>query len=103
MATGQQVADFLGQGDDGTVVALADQHVALVTTFVDAYTRGQGFTAGVPEADLDAVIVTATARLVTNPAQAQREALGEYQVTPALAGWTLPELAVLHRWRRRLA
>lgn len=103
MATGQDVADFLGRGDDPALVALAADHVALVAQFVRAYTRGNGFVAGVPSADLDAVIVTATARLVTNPAQLEREQADAYSAVGSFAGWTLPEQAVLHLYRRRTA
>jgi hypothetical protein len=100
--TGQQVADFLGQGDDTNVVVLAEQHVDLVTAFVRAYTRGRGFEVGEPDEDLAAVIVTATARLVSNPTHAQHEQIGDYGHRPGtLEGWTLPELAVLHLYRKR--
>ncbi|HWH35488.1 MAG TPA: hypothetical protein VNT56_09260, partial [Acidimicrobiales bacterium] len=67
---------------------------------------GQGFPdpddGTVPD-DLAAVVITATARLVTNPAQLEREHAGEYIAVGSFAGWTLPELAVLHRYRRRTA
>ncbi len=104
--TGQDVAAFLGQSDDADLVALADTHAALVAAFVRAYTRGNGFDAesGEPADDIAAVITTATARLVTNPDQSARFAVGDYQVSPAvLDGWTLPELCVLNRYRRRTA
>jgi hypothetical protein len=100
--TGQRVADFLGRGDDPTFVALADQHAQLVTAFVAAYTRDRGFADGVPADDVAVVIVTATARLVVNPTGATSEQLGDVAHRPGtLDGWSLPELAVLHRHRRR--
>lgn len=102
--SGQQVADYLGRGDDAALVALAGQHVEIVTAFVAAYTRDRGFTLGEPGADVEAVIVSATARLSNNPAGTVSEAVGPYQHRPAvLDGFTLPELAVLHRHRRRAA
>ncbi len=102
----EDVADFLGRGDDTTVVALAGQHLPIVTAFVRAYTRGRGFddTTGEPGDDVAAVITTATARLVVNPEQAARVQVADYSETPAvLNGFTLPELAVLHLYRRRTA
>lgn len=102
--SGQQVADYLGRGDDAALVALAWQHAEIVTSFVNAYTRGRGFLDGVPEPDVEHVIVSATARLSNNPEMTERESVGSFSQTPAvLDGWTLPELAVLHRYRRRSA
>ncbi len=95
---------FLGRSDIST--RTLDDHVELVLAFVRAYTRGQGFPEpddGTLPDDLAAVVVTATARLVTNPAQLEREHAGEYVAVGSFAGWTLPELAVLHRYRRRTA
>ncbi len=100
------MADFLGQRDDLTVADLADTHLPLVTAFVRAYTGGRGFdaTTGDPVADVAAVIVTATARLVKNPTHNVTESIGDYAIRyGTLEGWTLPELAVLHRYRRRAA
>lgn len=103
--SGQRVADYLGRGDDVAFVALAGQHAEIVTAFVKAYVRGRGFdTAGFPGDDLAAVIVTSAARLVTNPELGGQQSVGAYTTTPGvLDGWTLPELAVLHRYRRRAA
>lgn len=105
MATGQDVADFLGRGTDTELVALADVHVTHMTNLVRAYTRGQGFTADVPAADLDSVIVTSAARLVSNPEGVQSETVGAYSVAYAVqfSGWTLAEQMVLNSYRRRLA
>lgn len=96
------VAKFLGRGDDTDIIALAQEHLPIVTAFVEAYTRGRGFTGGEPAGPLRSVIITATARLVPNPDQLKRFQAGEYSENPAiLDGFTLPELAVLHRYRRR--
>ena len=101
-ATAQQVAAFLGRAGDPTVVAQAEAHLPIVRTFVAAYVRDVGFVAGVENDALAAVIVSASARLVLNPSQASRYAAGDYSESPGLLnGWTLPELAVLHRYRRR--
>ncbi|TMS50972.1 hypothetical protein [Mycobacterium sp. DBP42] len=98
--TGQQVADFLGQGDDTTVVALAGQHVTIITAMARAYTRDQGFTGTEPADDLAAVITTATARLVANPEQLSTD-VGNVSIRGGFNGWTLAELFVLNRYRRR--
>ena len=48
MPTGQNVADFLGQGSDTTLVALAGKIVPVITSMVAAYTRGRGLTTTSP-------------------------------------------------------
>ncbi|MGB6243681.1 hypothetical protein [Gordonia sp. (in: high G+C Gram-positive bacteria)] len=101
MVTGAAVAAFLGQGDDTQLVALAGQHATIVTAMAQAYTRGQGFTGGVPADDLAAVITTATARLVTNPEQTEDLAIGSYRTKGGFQGWTLAELFVLNRYRKK--
>jgi len=106
---GDRVAKFLGRGDDVRVVALGNEHGPVIEQFVNAYVRGNGVTVD-PEtlaltfpADLQAVIVTATARLVVNPAQLERETYDGYSATGGFRGFSLPELAVLNRYRRRSA
>jgi hypothetical protein len=96
------VVTFLGRVGDPYFMVQAQQHVALVTAFVRGYTRGRGFD-GEDEAEEDicAVIVTATARLVTNPAQVERESADRYATVGSFNGFTLPELAILHAYRRR--
>lgn len=99
----EDVAKFLGRGDDTELIALAQEHLPIVTAFIEAYTRGRGFDElGEPANPLRAVIITATARLVPNPEQMKRYSSGDYSENPAiLDGFTLPELAILHRYRRR--
>ena len=102
--TAQDVAGFLGQSNDPTVVALAGEHLPFVTATVKGYTRGQGFgvASGEPADDIALVIVASCARLVTNPALVRAETIGEYTVThAAFLGWTLPEQAILNRYRKR--
>lgn len=96
---GADVAAFLGQGDDTTLVALAEQHVTIVTAMARAYTRGNGFTPD-PADDIAAVITTATARLVANPEQINTTT-GSVAVNGGFTGWTLAELFVLNRYRKR--
>lgn len=98
----QDVASFLGQGDDTDVVALAGSHLPIVTEMVRAYVRSNGFTVDVPNDALAAVIVSSCARLVTNPTHDSFVAVDDAQIRQGtFAGWTLPELAILHTYRAR--
>lgn len=98
--TGQDVADFLGQGDDTQLVALSGEHAVIITAMVQAYTRGNGFYGGLPGDDLAAVITTATARLVANPEQL-RHTVGGVQFNEGFRGFTLAETFVLNRYRKK--
>lgn len=102
MPTAQDVADFIGQGDDNTVIALAGEHLPIITAMASAYTRGNGFTTGEPNDEISAVITTATARLMANPDQVQYRA-GEVSYQSSFAGWTLAETFTLNRYRKRSA
>lgn len=99
------VAEFLGRDTNTLNIVQAQAHLDTVTAMVKAYTRGQGFdTAGVPADDLALVIVASVARLLTNPAHTVTEQAGPFAIRQAVfTGWTLPELAVLHSYRRRTA
>lgn len=102
---GSDVAAFMGKPEDATTVTTADAQLPVVTAFVYGYTRGRGFiTEDSMELDLRHVIVSACARLVHNPEHTKRYQVGDYSEAPAvLDGFTLPELAILHRYRRRTA
>lgn len=105
--SGTDVAAFLGQGDNLELVALADQHATIISAMAQAYTRGQGFDdSGNPGDDLAAVITTATARLVTHPDQvpSKTQTAGSMSMAEngaGFTGWTLAELFVLNRYRKR--
>ncbi len=48
------------------------------------------------------VVVASTARLVGNPEHTIERSVGAFSEKAAIFnGWTLPELAVLHRYRKR--
>lgn len=99
-----RVAAFLNRAGDPDTIALAEVHVPIVTAFVKAYTRDRGFDIFGPNEDLAHVIVAASARLVVNPEQAKRVQVADYSETfGGLEGFTLPELAILNRYRRRTA
>lgn len=98
--TGAQVAAFLGQSDDVQLVALADQAAQVVTAMARAYTRDEGFAGAEPNDQIAAVITTAAARLVANPEQLATD-VGSVSVRGGFTGWSLAELFVLNRFRRR--
>ena len=80
----------------------------LATTMVRSYTRGVGVdpVTGEPAADLGAVILLVASRLYSNPEGMRSENIGSYAYTTASAGFqgfSLVELALLHRYRRRAA
>ncbi|WP_261623510.1 hypothetical protein [Nesterenkonia marinintestina] len=101
LPTGQDVADFLGQGGEHTGVStLAQEHVPIVTAMARAYTRGNGFTADGVAEDVAAVITTAAARLVANPEQIHYS-VGAVRYSGGFKGWSLAETMVLNRYRKR--
>ncbi|MGA4691902.1 hypothetical protein MX572_05960 [Rhodococcus pyridinivorans] len=70
------------------------------------YTRGSGFDVeGAPmHPDLEAVIATAAARLAANPEQVTKTVtVGPFNESrgAGFQGWSLAELAVLNRYRKR--
>jgi len=95
-----RVAAFLGAADDQGLIDLAEQHVAIVTEFVRAYTRGEGFTADMPNDELAAVITSATARMVANPEQIAYDS-GSTSMRGGFNGFSLAETFVLNRYRKR--
>jgi hypothetical protein len=101
----EDVAAFLGRSGDAATVDLAAQHLPVVTAMIRAYTRGRGFDeTGNPAEDLALVIVSSCARLVVNPEHTVEQTTGPFSIRQAIFnGWTLPELAVLHQYRKRAA
>jgi hypothetical protein len=102
MTTGQDVAEFLGRGSDSGFVALAGEHVAIVTAMARSYTRDRGFDPvdSEPFEDVAAVITTATARLLANPDQLP-STTGPFSIGAGFTGWSLAETFVLNRYRKR--
>ncbi|OCB20062.1 hypothetical protein A5674_05675 [Mycobacterium malmoense] len=96
MATPADVDALLAGGTDAIV--------PLITTMAKAYTRGQGFDGDTPNAEIGAVITTASARLAANPKQlGNTETAGPFSaaVVGGFNGWTLAEQFVLNRYRKR--
>ena len=97
------VAAFLGRAGDAAVIDLAEAHLPTVRAMVRAYVRGNGFDPS-PADDVAFVIVSSTARLVSNPEHTVTSTAGPFSTRQAVFdGWTLPELAVLHQYRKRAA
>lgn len=91
------VVTSLKSGDVTTVVPL-------VTTMAKAYTRGRGFTGNEPNAEIAAVITTASARLSANGTGLMSKKIDDVECQYSLAssfGWTLAEQIVLNRYRVR--
>ncbi|MFQ1002544.1 hypothetical protein [Modestobacter sp. SSW1-42] len=108
--TGGTIAAFMGRSTDLALVQLAGEHVVVIAETVNAYVRGHGPTrvgVGLGElvfpADLRAVVITATARLLNNPAQLESEAADGYAARGRFTSFSLAEQAILHRYRRRAA
>ncbi|CAJ1504170.1 hypothetical protein [[Mycobacterium] holstebronense] len=99
MPTGDDLAAYTGTP---VSAAQATAVIGVVKAMVSAHTRGVGFTDGEPNDELSSVILSASARLLMNTAGLQQEAMGALQVRYGDAfGFTLPELMVLNRHRRR--
>ncbi|MDM1896002.1 hypothetical protein PP348_23670 [Mycobacteroides abscessus] len=77
--------------------------VPLVTLLAKSYTRGRGFTGDEPNPEIAAVIVTASARLAANGNGLWSKQIDDvkYEYARFGFGWTLGELAVLNRYRKR--
>lgn len=105
VTTGQDVADFLGQGEDTAFLALAEQSVAVITAMARSYTRDRGFDEdGTPAEAVAAVILTATARLMSNREQLPSDTTAgpfSKRTYAGFNGWSLAETFVLNRYRKR--
>jgi len=92
-------------GDVGEVNSShAEAVIATVSAHAKSYTRGRGWdTEGNPYDDVRAVILTASARLLTNPTQITSErSMGPFSTSyRPNDGWSTAELYVLNRYRER--
>lgn len=102
---GVLVCEFLGQ-DDEDFRARADATARFVGQLAFSYTRGRGFVYDdfkgqyLVNEDIVAVIVVATARLMSNPAQVDSESADGWSSSGGFRGWTIPEMKVLNSYRR---
>ena len=101
--TGTDVAEYLGRGDDVGLATLAGRHVVVVSEMVKAYTRGKGFDLDLnPSAALAAAIVSATARLSSNPDGTITVSVDDYQTRKTVfEGFTIAEHMILNGYRRK--
>jgi hypothetical protein len=105
LPTGTDVASFLGKTQDSGFIAQANVGAQAAYEFARGYCRGRGFEddEDLP-ADLRMVVITAGARLATNPNMLRGEQAESYATNSGPDGFWAPlELAVLHRYRRRAA
>jgi hypothetical protein len=93
------IAQYSGRSLSTQQYDQADAVLAIVTAEVSAWTRGVGFDDGVPNVELWAVIVGASARRLSNALGVIREEMGGLVVQHAPAGFTLSEQRVLNRYR----
>ena len=72
----------------------------VVTAMASAHTRGVGFADGEPNPEIRAVILAASARMISNPAGIRAETVGPESVSySTFVGFTVGELVVLDRYR----
>jgi hypothetical protein len=99
------VAAYLGRTQDAAFIDQADSAAAASYEFARAYCRGRGFEddEDVPR-DLRQVIISAAARLATNPNMLRGEQAESYASSSGQdGGWAPIELSVLGLYRRRYA
>lgn len=101
--TPEELIKFTGsEGPD--VLVQAATALTMAEALVDAYCRGRHVRAGLRRPGVDAVITAVAARILANPEQIQqREQIGPftYFKGAGFQGFTLVELAVLNRYRKR--
>ena len=96
---GERVAQMLtGRFDDPDLVRLCRSTGETITHLARNFTRGRGFVAGLPNKDIEAVIVSATARLAANPEQIESQ-VGTAIVRGGFNGWSPLERIVLGSYR----
>lgn len=96
----KDVAALMGTPGHPEVEQAADAALPVITAMARSYTRDVGFPEGVPNENLAAVIQTATARFVANPDQVS-STVGGVTIGAGFSGWSLAELVVLNRYRKR--
>lgn len=99
--TVSDLAGLIGVAVDSTQGAAV---LSIVTAMVSEYTRGEGFTAGVPNSGLRAVVLSASCRLISNARGLlfdEAEGPSSVSYRSAFNGFTTAELFVLNRYRKR--
>ncbi|CPR68938.1 hypothetical protein [Mycobacteroides abscessus] len=78
--------------------------LAVVSAMAKAYTRGEGFIDGQPDAAISAVTTTASVRMLANTGQTRFSLTKGPQAAmfdAGFTGWTVAELMVLNSYRVR--
>lgn len=93
---------WLGQDTSNPeALAQAQQAITTVTAMIGAYCRGQHLKSDGSSRDgIDEVVLTAASRLLANPEQLAYDS-GSVSMRGGFTGFTLVELAVLNRYRKR--
>jgi hypothetical protein len=92
------VSAFLGQTGNTVLETQIASHVDVIAALAKSYTRGNGFTDGVPDETITKVIVSATARLVANPEQTETQ-VGTVVLRSYFTGFSVIERLVLNEYR----
>ena len=106
MPTVSDLTDMIGREVNAEQ---AEAVLKIVTAMASAYTRGNGFLSGMHtvetvKPDLEAVVLSAAARLLSDPTQnLAGETMGPFGKTyrGGFTGWSVAELFVLNRYRER--
>lgn len=103
MPTYERLKNYLGHRISGiTGAEQAEEVIKVCAAMCSAYTRGNGFTEGVPNAEIGAVILSMAARIVGEPrGMAVYEVHGPSAISTSgsPAGFSTSELLVLNRYR----
>lgn len=91
--------------DDFDTEDMAQLHIDTAMALIEGYTRGNHANArGELRKGIESVILTVAARLQANPGQiTRRDQAGSFSTHrgPGFNGFTLAELAILNRYRKR--
>lgn len=101
--TPDELVQFTG-ATGADVLAQAGKSLEMAEAMVGAYCRGRHQRGGVYRPGVQTVIDAVAARILANPEQIdQREQIGPYSFYRGVGfqGFTLVELAVLNRYRKR--
>lgn len=101
--TGADLLAFLGQPtSDATQLAQATKAVTIVAAAVGAYCRDRHLKADgtTTRPGIDEAVLMASARLLANPEQLAYD-LGSVSMRGGLVSFSLIELAILNRYRKR--
>lgn len=99
--TAADLAAFIGPNHPPTS-SQSTSVIGVVTSMASAYTRGVGFTDGVPNSDISSVILTAGARLLSHARQvsvSETQGPESAQYAAAPFEWSVAELMTLNRYR----